>query len=259
MSPRTGRLIFGFLVLATVIMRVGFRVDPVDETPCCTDSTLISFELAQSPEEASSLLAQPDIARQIRRNLIADSFLFLPAYTLFFGYLGLILTRRKYRFALVLGSVAAVAALATGVMDAFENWFAIQVISHATQSTVSAMRIFSLLKWLGFATTVLLLVPLFLPAAPGPNAFVFISGVIGVCFLLSGVLGLWGTVATLVTCSNDPGIETAMAPLLLSAPFLVALYVAYKRRWPLGMRITENGSPIPTARIHRSRDDGRSA
>ena len=210
------RLILVGLVLtaAASVLLIVYSVTPPNETPCCTDSGLLSFELARSPEHAILVRDQPNVRESLRANVFAD-FAFVPAYGVLLGSLGWLLSRRQLPSARFLGLLALGLTSVLIVADVLENVAVLQVLNAAAPAAddVSRMRLLTLCKWLLLGLVALILVYVFIPAGGGSYARV-LSIIAGMLFLIGGSLALWGVVATASWPGNDPALEMVFTPLV---------------------------------------------
>jgi hypothetical protein len=226
---------FAFLAFATLVMSAN-RVDLVDITPCCADSTLISLELANRATDFGNVLRQIDddptrARQQVASNLKWDSWLFAPAYTLVLACLATGAWRFPRRFVRVAAAAAAGTAIATFLSDQAENWLTMRALHGPSDALLGNARTASLTKWALLGVTQLLLAPRYLPRKHQGAEAKLLTMIVVALQVLSASLALWGVYASARWSVNDPAIESCVTPFALSLVVMLIL-ISRDRTFP---------------------------
>ena len=127
----------------------------------------------------------PNARERNRRNTYAD-FAFLASYTALFGAAGTLLARQDPRWSRVLGLLAIVTGVATGVLDVLENLTILRELRPGADlpKLYSRVRGFSISKWILAAITDFSLAS-FLAFGRWTRALGVVAALVGVASLLT--------------------------------------------------------------------------
>jgi hypothetical protein len=155
-SPRThGYLVFG-LFCAT------FAASAVLQFAFPPAKNGLDLQLPRSVAKLEAAVGSSPHERERNRHNIYADFVFLTSYTALFVAAGTFLAREGPRWARVLGLLAVVTGVATGVLDVLENLTILRELRPGADlpELYSRVRGFSIPKWILAVVTDFALVPL---------------------------------------------------------------------------------------------------